>query len=301
MPEFLTEIFEDAGQVHHKHFGGMEKERLVDTKELKHLWAIENIPRGYRRAAVVSPFPVWCISKFKLVMSALSVFYIRAQRLCKKYIYIYNSLARSIMTLIKCIRFGMKPRTVRGGEKNDDSSSTDFLTNSTLGILAVAPPKNNQYSGEEIFSCLERGRWALHAVIRGLANRRHNSARAPLEKLHTHLLTEHSTFVLSFLKVDNFPGFPDGVTGPQLMSNMREQGARWGAVFETEDVESVDFSQRPFVVRSASRTVKTQTVIVATGGTLYLMMLLMMLLMGGIAILVLLPIACSSLFLLHLL
>ncbi|CAM9801747.1 unnamed protein product [Ascophyllum nodosum] len=67
--------------------------------------------------------------------------------------------------------------------------------------------------------------------------------------------------------VDNFPGFPDGITGPQLMNNMRDQGARWGAEFETEDVESVDFSSRPFVVRSATRTVKTQTVIVATGAT----------------------------------
>ena len=67
------------------------------------------------------------------------------------------------------------------------------------------------------------------------------------------------------LKVDNFPGFPEGVTGPDLMNNMRDQAARWGAVFKTEDVEEVDFSTRPFVVRSPFRTVKAQTVIVATG------------------------------------
>lgn len=66
-------------------------------------------------------------------------------------------------------------------------------------------------------------------------------------------------------QVENFPGFPQGITGPDLMNNMREQGERWGAVFETEDVESVDFSSRPFVVRSTSRVVKAQTVIIATG------------------------------------
>lgn len=67
------------------------------------------------------------------------------------------------------------------------------------------------------------------------------------------------------LKVDNFPGFPEGVTGPDLMNNMRDQATRWGAVFKTEDVEEVDFSTRPFVVRSPFRTVKAQTVIIATG------------------------------------
>lgn len=65
--------------------------------------------------------------------------------------------------------------------------------------------------------------------------------------------------------MDNFPGFPDGITGPQLMTSMREQGARWGAIYETEDVEEVDLSARPFVIRSSSREVKTQTVIIATG------------------------------------
>ncbi|CAM9955205.1 unnamed protein product [Ectocarpus sp. 6 AP-2014] len=67
--------------------------------------------------------------------------------------------------------------------------------------------------------------------------------------------------------VDNFPGFPAGVTGPDLMNGMRDQALRWGGVFKTEDVEEVDFSSRPFVVRSTSRTVKAQTVIIATGAT----------------------------------
>lgn len=78
-------------------------------------------------------------------------------------------------------------------------------------------------------------------------------------------LPENASFVSNAAEVDNFPGFPDGITGPQLMANMREQGARWGAVYETEDVEHVDFSSRPFTIQSSSREVKAQTVIIATG------------------------------------
>ncbi|CAN0226894.1 unnamed protein product [Discosporangium mesarthrocarpum] len=49
------------------------------------------------------------------------------------------------------------------------------------------------------------------------------------------------------------------------MANMRAQGERWGAVFETEDVESVDFTSRPFTIRGSSRAVQAQSVIIATG------------------------------------
>jgi thioredoxin reductase len=61
------------------------------------------------------------------------------------------------------------------------------------------------------------------------------------------------------------PGFPDGITGPDLMANMRAQSERWGAELETEDVESVDFTKRPFVITGSSRTVKAHSIIIATG------------------------------------
>ncbi|MCS6812868.1 MAG: thioredoxin-disulfide reductase [Cyanobacteria bacterium] len=67
--------------------------------------------------------------------------------------------------------------------------------------------------------------------------------------------------------VENFPGFPDGITGPQLMARMKEQAARWGAELVTEDVTEVDFHQRPFVIRSPQRTVLAHSVIIATGAT----------------------------------
>ena len=67
--------------------------------------------------------------------------------------------------------------------------------------------------------------------------------------------------------VENFPGFPDGVTGPELMLNMRRQAERFGTEIHPEDVESVDFSQRPFEIRGKKTTVKAHAVIIATGAT----------------------------------
>jgi thioredoxin reductase (NADPH) len=73
--------------------------------------------------------------------------------------------------------------------------------------------------------------------------------------------------LMTTLEVENFPGFPEGITGPELMKRMKAQAARWGAELHTEDVISVDLSQRPFVVTSTDRTVRTHSIIVATGAT----------------------------------
>jgi len=73
--------------------------------------------------------------------------------------------------------------------------------------------------------------------------------------------------LMTTTEVENFPGFPNGITGPELMDNMKAQAVRWGAELVTEDVTFVDFSQRPFVIRSEEREVKAHTVIIATGAT----------------------------------
>lgn len=67
--------------------------------------------------------------------------------------------------------------------------------------------------------------------------------------------------------VENFPGFPEGISGPELMERMRSQAIRWGTECYTEDVTKVDFTQRPFTITSTDRTVKANSVIIATGAT----------------------------------
>jgi thioredoxin reductase (NADPH) len=70
--------------------------------------------------------------------------------------------------------------------------------------------------------------------------------------------------------VENFPGFPDGIMGPELMGNMRAQAARFGAEFLTVKVTRVDLSERPFKVwtgdpDAAEPTYRAASVIVSTG------------------------------------
>lgn len=73
--------------------------------------------------------------------------------------------------------------------------------------------------------------------------------------------------LMTTTEVENFPGFPEGITGPQLMERMKAQAERWGTECYTEDVTSVDLSQRPFIVRSQEREVKAHSLIIATGAT----------------------------------
>jgi len=65
--------------------------------------------------------------------------------------------------------------------------------------------------------------------------------------------------------VENYPGFPNGIMGPELMEAFREQAERFGAVIHNVDVTSVDFSKRPFRVRADDDEYAAESVIVATG------------------------------------
>jgi thioredoxin reductase (NADPH) len=65
--------------------------------------------------------------------------------------------------------------------------------------------------------------------------------------------------------VENFPGFPDGITGPELMDNFRKQAARFGAEFLTEKATRVDFSSRPYGVWVRDTEYRAQSIIVSTG------------------------------------
>jgi thioredoxin reductase (NADPH) len=68
-------------------------------------------------------------------------------------------------------------------------------------------------------------------------------------------------------EVENYPGFPEGILGPDLMIKFREQAERFGARIENVDATSVDFSKKPFVVRTADEEFHAKTVIVATGAS----------------------------------
>lgn len=68
-------------------------------------------------------------------------------------------------------------------------------------------------------------------------------------------------------KVENYPGFPDGIDGPDLIDNMRKQALKAGATMIEENVDEVDFSKYPFKIRGQKTNNQAEVVIVATGAT----------------------------------
>ncbi|UPM50016.1 thioredoxin-disulfide reductase [Synechococcus sp. A10-1-5-1] len=67
--------------------------------------------------------------------------------------------------------------------------------------------------------------------------------------------------------VENFPGFPDGILGPELMDRIKAQAVRWGSRLVEADADSIDLSQRPFRIQADGRTIQTHAVILATGAS----------------------------------
>src|SRR5687768_802369 len=65
--------------------------------------------------------------------------------------------------------------------------------------------------------------------------------------------------------VENYPGFPEGVAGPELMALMRKQAERFGTRIESGWIESVDFMKRPFTLKAADRSWTARAVILSTG------------------------------------
>lgn len=92
------------------------------------------------------------------------------------------------------------------------------------------------------------------------------AARANLAPLIFTGLQSGGQLMLTTL-VENYPGFVDGIDGPVLMETMRKQAERFGTDMIAEDVTSVDFSRRPFVVKSDSATHEADSVIIATGAS----------------------------------
>lgn len=68
-------------------------------------------------------------------------------------------------------------------------------------------------------------------------------------------------------KVENFPGFPEGIIGPKLMENMRKQAESFGSIIMNKEATSVDFKSRPFQVNVKDKIYKAKSVIIATGAS----------------------------------
>jgi thioredoxin reductase (NADPH) len=67
--------------------------------------------------------------------------------------------------------------------------------------------------------------------------------------------------------VENFPGFPDGIMGPELIENMRKQAAKFGAEFKSGVISEVDVTVRPFKITAGKETYEAQSLIVAAGAS----------------------------------
>jgi thioredoxin reductase (NADPH) len=114
-------------------------------------------------------------------------------------------------------------------------------------------------SGPAGWTCaLYAARANLQPVVYEGAISEENRVRGTLPLGQLNLTTE----------VENYPGFPKGILGPELMEAMREQALRFGASVVTEDIESVDLSHRPFTAKdSAGNTIQAQAIVIATGAS----------------------------------
>ena len=68
-------------------------------------------------------------------------------------------------------------------------------------------------------------------------------------------------------EVENYPGFPNGIFGPELMMNMRQQAERFGSIVLDDEVIAVNFKQRPFIITTPSEIFETESVLVCTGAS----------------------------------
>lgn len=73
--------------------------------------------------------------------------------------------------------------------------------------------------------------------------------------------------LMTTTEVDNYPGFPKGITGPELMENFRNQAIRFGTTMIQDDVVEVDFSKHPFIIRGKNNSHEALSVIISTGAT----------------------------------
>lgn len=92
------------------------------------------------------------------------------------------------------------------------------------------------------------------------------TARADLKPLMIEGMERGGQLMLT-TDVENYPGFPDGIMGPELMENLRKQAERFGTRIMSSDVTRVDFSQRPFKIWIEEDLYEAESVIISTGAS----------------------------------
>ena len=92
------------------------------------------------------------------------------------------------------------------------------------------------------------------------------AARAGLEPLMIEGLDRGGQLMIT-TDVENYPGFPDGIMGPDLMEQIRKQAERFGTRIVSSNVTEVDFSERPFTIKVGSDEYRADTVIISTGAS----------------------------------
>ncbi|MEE9393019.1 MAG: thioredoxin-disulfide reductase [Planctomycetota bacterium] len=92
------------------------------------------------------------------------------------------------------------------------------------------------------------------------------TARANLEPIVFEGLQPGGQLTIT-TEVENFPGYPEGIQGPDMMLEFKAQAARFGTVIKSEQIVEVDFSQRPFRLKGDETEVLADTVIISTGAT----------------------------------
>lgn len=71
--------------------------------------------------------------------------------------------------------------------------------------------------------------------------------------------------LMTTTEVENFPGFPEGITGPELIMKIKAQAEKFGTKFLSEDVVSVDLKERPFKIETTGKRIEAESLIIATG------------------------------------
>ena len=92
------------------------------------------------------------------------------------------------------------------------------------------------------------------------------AARANLNPLQIEGVEAGGQLMLT-TEVENYPGFIDGIMGPELMERMRKQASRFGTEFITDNVTTVDFTKKPFEVKTSDQTFASNAVIISTGAS----------------------------------